>query len=219
VEDFGCALAAADDCNGSGRLAGREDLVNVRGVLGAVDDPGVVGRDFFGDTRAAAGSNDNVLAVCDSLTAGCSVGRSHFEFLSSTSLRVGTADIDRCNVLAVLNDLFEVLGTPSHVILILNSLGKESAQVCERNKAVVLVKVVQESELASRISQRSHVFDKSDLHLGTGKEHASVPCELLLAFEEPDLGSGSAQSCLALVKSIVQSDSDCQRRRSKADAY
>ena len=132
---------------------------------------------------------------------------------------VGTADVDGCDVLAVFDDFFEVLSAPSHVVLILDALGKERAQVRERNKAVVFVKVVQEGELASGVPQRSHVLDESDLHLSSGKEHASVPCELLLAFQETDLGSRSAQSSLALVESIVESNCNRERRRSKANTY
>ena len=74
VEDFGCTLAAADDGYGSRCLAWREDLVDVRGVLRAVDDSGVVGGDFFGDAGTAAGGDHDVFAVCDGLAAGCSVG-------------------------------------------------------------------------------------------------------------------------------------------------
>lgn len=219
VEDFGGALAAADDGDGARCLAGREDLVDVRGVLRAVDDSGVGGGDFFGDAGAAAGGDHDVFAVCDGLTAGCAVGGSHFELLSSTSLRVGTADVDGGNVLAVFNDFFEVLSAPPHVVFILDALGKESAQVRERNEAVVLVKVVQEGELASGVSQRSHILDERDLHFSSGEEHASVPCELLLAFQETDLGSRGTKSSLALVDSIVESDCNRERRRSKANTY
>jgi hypothetical protein len=81
------------------------------------------------------------------------------------------------------------------------------------------VEVVQEGELASRVSQRSHVFDERNLHFSSGEEHTSVPCELLLAFEETDLGSRSTQRSLALVKGIVESDCNRERRRSKANTY
>jgi hypothetical protein len=81
------------------------------------------------------------------------------------------------------------------------------------------VEVVQERKLASGVPQCSHIFDERDLHFSSWEQHTSVPCELLLAFQETDLGSRSTQSSLALVKGIVESDCNRERRRSKANTY
>ena len=68
------ALAAADDGHGARCLAGREDLVDMRGVLRAVDHSGVGGGDFFRDAGAASGGDHDVLAAGHGLAASCSVG-------------------------------------------------------------------------------------------------------------------------------------------------
>lgn len=84
---------------------------------------------------------------CRSLTS-CRVDRSNVEVLNSTRLLAEVTSGNALDGLAVINHVREVLGTPAHVVLVLDALGKESAQVGEGDEPVLLVEVVEECELA-----------------------------------------------------------------------
>lgn len=70
----------------------------------------------------------------------------------------------------------------------------------------MILKIVQEGEVAARVSKRGQIFDESDLHFCAGQLHTFVPSEALLAFYEENLWILVGQS--ASFELVVQGDSE-----------
>lgn len=191
VEDLSCTLAVANDCNLVGCLMILENLLRNVGELRGVNDFRVVLRERRSDVWPSTCSDDDVPgSPCLDLIRQM-VLRDDFKDRNVTAARPLRVDCD--DLLGVRNNLLKPACAPLHVILILDTCGKESVQVGELNQAVLLVQVVDECELAAGIPHGCHVFHERDLHLCTGQKHAGMPRELLLLLQKGDLRCSTLQ--------------------------
>jgi hypothetical protein len=113
------------------------------------------------------------------------------------------------NIEPVVNNFVEMVGTPPHVILILDPLRKKSAQIGELYQPIIAVEVIEESELASWIPQGGQVFDEGNLHLRTREQHSGMPSELLLPLNEAYFRRSGRYSKVLAFDLIVKRYRDC----------
>lgn len=125
VENLRSALPGSNNGHRARLGAWREDRRDGRCVLRGVDDTGVVGVETFRDAGFAAQSEHDVTSSSGNDVPCLGVLRFHLEVFDSAGLGVGLADFDGLDVLAVVDQAFEVVGTPTHVVLELDPLGQE----------------------------------------------------------------------------------------------
>jgi len=115
---------------------------------------------------------------------------------------------------AVSDDVIEEAGAPAQVFLVLGPGWQKSAQVGELDEPTLLVQVVEEGEVGTRIAERGQVLEEGYLHFGAGQQHAGVPGETGLLLQEQDawrLVEGAGR------ERIVQGHGDSQAGRAKTD--
>lgn len=139
----------------------------------------------LGKGRLSTSSDEDVTTTIGLHLAGLAAAGCDGEGLDVAGLLVLRGNGE--DLVVVLNEVVEERRAPAEVVLVLISSGQESAQVSEVNQSALSVKVVEEGELRSGVSQGSQILDEGNLHLGTGEEHAGVPSETSLLLEEEDL--------------------------------
>lgn len=209
-------LASANDSHSLGMRSFREHLVDMRGILRGMDDSGMVLWKSVWNPGSSTCGDDNILGLESLSRTRFAVVGVDVEVLHGTSFGVLGPGTHALDILTVVDHVVEVLCTPPHVVLVLDALWQECVQVGECNQSVLCVKVVQEGELTARISQRGHVLQECDLHLGSGKEHTGVPCELVLLFQESNSGCSSGKSGIVQFQAVVKSH--CNGERSRAES-
>jgi hypothetical protein len=142
----------------------------------------------------------------------------NLKILNCACLWILTPNIDSLNIVPIVNNFIKMAGTPPHIIFVLNSLRKKRCQIGERYQSAVSMQIVQKSELAPWISQRSQIFDKGNLHLRTRKQHSRMPCKLGLPFDESHFRRLGFQRRVAAFEFVVECNSDGQRSWSESNA-
>lgn len=176
-EDFCCGLAAADD--GYTERSGRADGVGLEEclVFGGVDYARMMLGEAVWDLGAAADGDEDVLGANGSYNSGHRVAARHRECLDRFSGDGGFWH-DRLDFLAVGDYGLKVTGTPAHVVFVFQATREEGADVTKLDQPVVLVKIVDECEMAPWITEGSEVLEERYLHLCARYLHTGMPGEL-----------------------------------------
>lgn len=191
-----------------------------RAVLGGMHDAWILGKTWGHLGLTPNGKNHLACLSYDDLACRKVTGK-NAKVVHHRAVGVRLSRNDFCHILSVGHHIRESLRTPPHIIFELQSGRKEGSQVGEVDQSTFLLEVIEESEAAAGVTEGSQVFDEGNLHPGAGNQHPRMPGELLLPFEEADLGlevGVGARGSEGWVQRIVQSNGNCQRGRSKPNA-
>ncbi|KAG9795958.1 hypothetical protein KCU88_g448, partial [Aureobasidium melanogenum] len=109
------------------------------------------------------------------------------------------------------------VSTPPAGLIELEPRRQERAQIGKLDEPVVLFQIIQECEIAARVSKRCKVFDEGYLHPCTREQHPSVPFKCLLSLEETDFRTSSPQTSLLLrLQCIAEGDGNGEGSWSKS---
>lgn len=213
--NLGSTLASTNDGNGVGGVAVSQGLGHGVLVRRRVNDAGVVLGERLGDLGLTTSGNNDVPRAASGRLTRDRVARSDNERVNGLAVdgRLLRDDLD--DLLAVRGDVVEVAGAPLHVVLVLDTSGEESAEVGKVDQPAVLEQVVEESKVATRVAESSHVLEEGDLHPRAIEEHAGVPGELGLLLEEGNLGH---MVDLTILDGVVESHGNGEGGRAHANA-
>lgn len=216
VVDLSGTLTTADDGNVVRGHIVSQHLGQVSAVLGGVHDAGILGETRRHLSLATKG-NDDLAGVAGGDLASTGVARDDGKKVNNTTGIGGTGD-DLDDLLAVVDDVVKVQGTPAHVVLKLYTGRQERAQIGEVDETLLVVEVVEESEGAAGIAHSSQILHEGDLHTRARNQHTRVPGKLILLLQEADLGLevGVLQGTEGRVHSVVQGNGDSERRRAES---
>lgn len=217
MKNLSSTLTSSNHRNRSRCGTRREYLGYCCCILRRMNDTRMVGIQALRYARPSSNCDDNIPRTSEYRFAGRPISRFDLEIFNCTGLRIRFANIDSMNIVPVVNNVVEMVRTPPHVILILDPLWEKSPQIGELHQPVVTVKVVEKSELASWIPQGRQVFDERDLHLCTGKQHSSMPSELLLALNETNFQRSGCHSSAMVFDLVMERYRNCQRSWTKSN--
>ena len=106
-------------------------------------------------------------------------------------------------------------GRPGQVVVEFEPGREERLVVDEIDEPAAVVQVGEEAVAAGRVAERDQVLRERDLHRGAVEQHASVPAEVRLAFDET-----GAQLLLWRNPFVVflDRDGECQVRRAEPNS-
>lgn len=174
--DLGGALSGADDHEPRRCRAGTTGEVEQQ--VAAVPDPVVgddtgrqPGRETGGEYEVAGPMHGGALAGVDQ----------HVDQLDAV---LGGHRAYADHLVAVPDQVVHLGSGPFEVVVVLDPQRVERLVVDEVDQPALGVQVGQETEPAGGVAQRHQVLEERDLHCRVVQQHAPVPAEALLSFEE-----------------------------------